>query len=364
MIVIGLSPETSYYLAIRTTDEQKNRSPLSNIVQSQTTELVISSGTSMDHFIGTNAFIDDPLEKIKVAGFVREYHPWSWDVGEAYPNNKNAWNPSRAAGGNAWFFDTYYQKLFDAGITVVPCIMNSVGWLNDAGNFPAEQKPVRPGLSTTDPLSYKEHADHMFQYAARYGRREVDDTLLKLSANQPRHSGLGTIRYLENWNEPDRWWGPVETRFSAEELAAMGSADRDGHQGKLGNTFGVKNADPDMKLVLGGLALIDLNYIENIRKWCLLNRTDKKFVYDVINVHMYTPQISPEQGMLRETMQSIVDYRNQFLPDVEIWITEFGWDSGINETPYSCPSIGENSREESPGVVDRKGIPAIIIHGY
>ena len=94
-------------------------------------------------------------------------------------------------------------------------------------------------------------------------------------------------------------WGPVETRFSAEELAAMGSADRDGHQGKMGNTFGVKSADPEMKLVLGGLALTDLNYIENIRKWCLLNRTDKKFVYDVINLHMYTPHVSPEQGRLR-----------------------------------------------------------------
>ena len=176
--------------------------------------------------------------------------------------------------------------------------------------------------------------------------RQVADSLLKLSANQPRHSGLGTIRYLENWNEPDRWWGPAETRFSAEELAAMGSADRDGHEGKMGNTFGVKNADPDMKLVLGGLAEADLNYIDDIRQWCLLNRTDKKFVYDVINVHRYTPGISPEQGMLRETMQAIVDYRNQYLPDVEIWITEFGWDSGINETPFSCPSIGENNREE------------------
>jgi hypothetical protein len=346
MIVIGLAPETTYYLAIRTTDEQKNKSLLSNIVRSQTTELVISSGTSMDQFIGTNAFIDDPLEKIKVAGFVREYHPWSWDVGEAFPNNKNAWNPSRAAGGNAWFFDTYYQKLHDAGITVVPCIMNSVGWLNDANNFPADQKPVRPGLSTTDPLSYKEHADHLFQYAARYGSHEVADSLLKLASNQPRHSGLGTIRYLENWNEPDRWWGPAETRFTAEELAAMGSADRDGHQGEMGNFFGAKNADPDMKLVLGGLAEANLNYIENIRQWCLLNRTDKKFVYDVINVHRYTQGISPEQGMLRETMQSIVDYRNQYLPDVEVWITEFGWDSGINSTPFSCPSIGNNNREE------------------
>ena len=79
MIVIGLVPETTYYFAIRATDEQKNTAALSNIVQAQTTELEISS-IPMGQFIGTNAFIDDPLEKIKVAGFIREYHPWSWDA--------------------------------------------------------------------------------------------------------------------------------------------------------------------------------------------------------------------------------------------------------------------------------------------
>ena len=47
--------------------------------------------------------------------------------------------------------------------------MNSVSWLNETNNFPSEQKPVKAGLSSTDPLSFKEHADHMFQYAARYG---------------------------------------------------------------------------------------------------------------------------------------------------------------------------------------------------
>ncbi len=101
-----------------------------------------------------------------------------------------------------------------------------------------------------------------------------------------------------------------------------------------------------MKLVLGGLTDADLNYVDDIRQWCLLNRTDKKFVYDVINVHRYTSGVSPEQGMIRETMQAIVDYRNQYLPDVEVWITEFGWDSGINDTPFSCPSIGNSNREE------------------
>src|SRR5690606_23258937 len=57
------------------------------------------SSISMEHFIGLNAFIDDPLEKIQAVGFVREYHVWEWDEGDkktyqGYPNNKNAFNPS------------------------------------------------------------------------------------------------------------------------------------------------------------------------------------------------------------------------------------------------------------------------------
>ncbi|RYG56160.1 hypothetical protein EON80_29700 [bacterium] len=36
----------------------------------------------MDELIGTNAFIDDPVERMQAVGFVREYHSWSWDVGD------------------------------------------------------------------------------------------------------------------------------------------------------------------------------------------------------------------------------------------------------------------------------------------
>jgi hypothetical protein len=45
-------------------------------------------------------------------------------------------------------------------------------------------------------------------------------------------------------------------------------------------------------------------------------------------------------------VSSIVEYRDQNLPGVEVWITEFGWDSGIKSTAYSCPSIADYSREE------------------
>jgi len=216
MIIIGLKPLTNYFIAVRATDEQKNISELSNIVSAKTIEQVINSKTSMDQFIGTNAFIDDPLDKMKVAGYIREYHPWNWDEGDIwsggvqtypkYPNNKNAFNPSTAAGGNYWFFDDYYKKLKDAGIMVCPAIMGSVAWLNDANNFPSNNIPVKAGLNRNLPASYQEHADHMFQYAARYGSTPIKDNLLKLADNQPRKSGLNYLNYLENAKKTLQLW--------------------------------------------------------------------------------------------------------------------------------------------------------------
>lgn len=356
MIIIGLKPATTYYIAIKATDEQYNTSGLSNIATAATSEQVVSARTAMDQFIGTNAFIDDPLDKMQALGFIREYHSWNWDEGDigagggnvieypGFPGNLNAWNPSYAGGG--WDFDAYYKKLVDAGITVAPVVQGTPKWMNETRDFPFNNKPVKEGLSTTDPHSYKEHADHMFQYAARYGSTEVADGLLKLAESQPRVSGLGYIQYLENWNEPDRTWEGLDAYFSAEELAAMGSADRDGHESTMGSTFGVKNADPHMKLVMGGTAGQSIEYIDRMRTWSMENRTDKTFIFDVINVHKYTWNESPEDGGLKELMQAIVDYRDQFLPDVEVWITEFGWDSGEFETNFSCPAIGNYDKEE------------------
>jgi hypothetical protein len=359
VIIIGLSPLTQYYIAIRSLDEQENISGISNLVTATTSELVITARTSMDQFIGVNAFIDDPIDKIKVAGYLREYHNWNWDEGDiwdgggnlnypGYPDNQMAFNPSWAGGG--WNFDKFYKNLTDEGVFVCPAIQGSVKWLNDTKDFPTFNIPVREGLSRDDPASYREHANYMFQFAARYGSAKVDDSLLKLADNQERLTGLGYISYLENANEPDRWWNGEDAQFTAVNLAAMGSADRDGHEGTMGNTYGVKNADPDMKLVMGGLTHKGLednfSYIEEMRQWCIENRTDKQFVYDVINVHHYCGQISPEEAKIKETIQQLVDYRDQYLPDCEIWLTEFGWETSIYDTPFSALEVGSFSREE------------------
>lgn len=313
---------------------------------------------TMDQMIGSNAFIDDPLDKMTVGGFVREYHNWDWDEGDSgaypgYPKNQNKWNPSYGAGGG-WNFDEYYAHLKAAGITVCPAIQGGVAWLRPAGQGKSSDKPLIAGQDTALPASYAAHADHLFQYAARYGNTAVPDAELKLAPGQPRRSGLGLLHYFENWNEEDGWWGGREAYFQPEEFAAMCSADYDGDLGRMGKTFGIKNADPSAKLVMGGLAGLDLDYIKTMKAWADTHRGGS-FPCDALNFHHYENTggeqqlgqcgISPEAGELREKAAALVDYCHRNLPGKEVWMTEFGYDTNP-KSPQRAPAISRYSQEE------------------
>lgn len=313
---------------------------------------------TMDQLIGVNAFIDDPLDKMTVGGFVREYHNWGWDEGDGktypgYPHNQNKWNPSYGAGGG-WDFDAYYARLKAAGITVCPAIQGGVAWLRGGKSG---DKPVPAGQAATAPASYAAHADHLFQYAARYGHAHVADARLKLASDQPRRTGLGLLRYYENWNEEDAWWGGREAYFQPEEFAAMCSADYDGDQGRMGRTFGVKNADAGAKLVLGGLTGLNLDYIRTMKAWADAYRGGS-FPCDVLNFHHYSNSggeqqkgqvgISPEADDLRGKATALVDYCRRRLPGKEVWVTEFGYDTNPR-SPQRAPAIAAYSQEEVQG---------------
>ena len=322
----------------------------------------------MDEFIGMNAFIDDPRDVLEAVGFIREYHSWNWDEGDiypfgvintdpsrypGYPNNANRWYNSWAGGGS-WNFDNYYSDLKSRGLTVSPVAGGgSVGWLTAAQS----NKPIAEDGDPSLPASYIEHADHMYQYAARYGSTEVADDKLKLAATEPRLTGLDYLTYFENWNEPDRWWEGRISHFTPYELSAMTSADYDGHMGTMGDTVGVKNADPNAKLVMSGLAKPDVEYVRAMKFWADYNR-DGDLPFDVINIHHYsnngtnqsngTVGISPEADRLKERMQEFVEYRDQYMPGVEVWLTEFGYDTHPN-SPQKAPAIGDTSQEEVQG---------------
>ncbi len=316
----------------------------------------------MESFIGTNGFVDDPVDRLGALGFLREYHNWQWDEGNTdtsyagYPDHEIAWSPSWVSGaGWGWDFDKFYRQLKAAGIEVSPCLQGCAPYLVNYDPGRKNHKPVGAGDDPARPESYAAHASYLFQFAARYGGATLDPQRLKLRADQPVRSGLNLIRYVENCNEPDKWWEGREGYFSPTELAAMCSADYDGHRGVMGSDVGVKNADPNMKLVLGGLANPELEYLKAMQLWADFHR-DGEMPFDVINLHHYsndaggqsgkpTIGISPEEDGLRERFQRIVDWRDRFLPGKEVWVSEFGYDTNPKSV-QRAPAIGTSSPDE------------------
>jgi hypothetical protein len=319
-------------------------------------------------FIGLDGFVGDPPDWLAAIGNVREYHAWQWSEGNGnptypgYPNNQNSFSLFNGF----WNWDAYFGGLKAKGVFGYPAIQGGVPWLN-AGAVP----PVAKGASVTNPGSYAAHADEMFQYAARYGRAKVADNLLKLAAGQTRSSGLGYLQYIEDWNEEDAWWilpsgQPV---FTPDAYAAMASADCDGDQGRMGKTLGMKQADPTIKCVMGGLAgkgtpitawETDIeHYLDGIRAWATAHRAGD-FPADVVNVHYYSfgpdpagtpnprPALSPEDDHVTAAMARVRAYRDANLPGKELWITEFGYDTDPQSILH-VPTLGGQSADVVQG---------------
>jgi hypothetical protein len=325
----------------------------------QVPEPVNGPSALMDKFIGVNGFNNDPIGRLNACGSVREYHTWMWIEGNysssypGYPNNENAWFSS----STGFDFDNFYGNMKNSGILCSPGLQGNTVWMAEGDYSKLSHKPVSPTDDPLQPESYIEHADHLFQFGARYGSSNVSNNLLKVEPGNQVLTGLDLVEYYENWNEQDKWWKGRGGFFLPYEYAAMSSADCDGHLGTMGATIGLKNADPNAKLVMGGIAAPKLDYIRAMKLWCD-NYRSGDFPWDVINVHHYcndagaqfsgTVGISPEEDELKERMEEFVDYRNRYLPGVEVWISEFGYDTHQGSA-QRAPAIGSFSREEVQG---------------
>jgi len=303
----------------------------------------------MDQFIGMNSYINTPDRVHEAVGCVREYRPWRWN-GVTDLKTPINWgdidsdkSENEYSGMKIGNSDVYYQKMKDMGIECVPCIHRHVDEENEHENIPTF------GGDPLDPFTYKIMSDYSFQYISRYGSKVVSDSLLRTTEATPKKSGMNLIHYFENWNEPDRWWGDPHGHFTPYQFAAFCSASYDGHLNQMGAGFGVKNSDPDIKYVIGGLASISSYYLKAMKLWSDYHRNGS-FPADVINVHHYCntrseqhPKgdaygISPEEDHLKEKLQKLVKWRNENLPDKEIWLSELGWDT--DSTTYQSAAKG------------------------
>lgn len=281
----------------------------------------------MDKFIGVNGFHEDNVEFMQAAGTLRAYCNWDWFQGD---NAGDQLIFQNSRGG--WYFDDAFKKIKESGITVSMCFQGAIKNLQGTKTFKFNDKPVdRAGLSTTDPKSYQSIANTLYQIAARYGKTTVAPEKLNVPANQ-KQSGLDLLEYMEVWNEQDKTWEGDNAKFSPQEYAAMLSACYDK----------IKEADPKMKVVMGGLATLSVDYVKAMNEWFKANRPDKKFAADVVNAHIYAfannidfgnptgfvnTAETPEDGKLKEKTKALVDYAKANIPNAEVWISEFGWDT-------------------------------------
>lgn len=288
--------------------------------------------------------------------------PLSIASSTAYPNNKFRFDDSYNLGSN---LDNGISSKVDSGISIFPCIQQSSMWLYQYGS--PEQRPVFGTGSSESPSSYIPHAELLYHTAGRYGNNTsltLSTLSAKLDVGQTPKVALNKINYIENWNEPNKWFAdPMQTTFfSPFELAAMSSVDYDADQNRITGNISVNKADPNMKMVMGGLANLDLKYIKSMRLWSDYNRTTAGkgiFPADVLNFHHYpNPNISqlstaysPEDDNLRQKLMEIVEYRNRYMPTKELWLSEIGYGDGTITNPLlpnqNVPAITGQTKSET-----------------
>lgn len=307
----------------------------------------LRSPIRLKEFIGINAFVDDPIEKVaSVSSLVREYHNWDWHYPAELSKQELKSPPAHFAPAIAgpWDFDQYYSNMQKAGLKLYPCLQGSPPWLQAQFDY----KPIGPGLPADAPTSYALHSAFVYNFVARYGSQKHDLPSLSLAKGQPVRSGLNLIQGIETWNEPDKWWRDRKGYFHPFEYAALLSADYDGHAGALGPHFGAKQADPNLPVIMGGLAGLDTNYIEGIRLWAAYRRPKGDFPADYLNFHHYSNDaggqddrahygVPPEDDSLRQRLENIVAYRNRVLPQQKIFLSEFGYDSNPKSIQAPAP---------------------------
>jgi len=359
------------------TDDVKPVTATTNAVPVSDTNLATAvTTTPLANMFGVNTYPWDFLEKpgdendvsdiytpkmsiINSFSAARHYLDWNY-LEDA--QNSFTYNPCNSG---SWNLDAIYTACKSNNITSLVDIKNCPGWFLTA-YYPSslqnsEDVPAPYGSSLTAPASYIAQAEMAFQFAARYGSNTaVSKSLLSVNTtprwtNDPINAikvGLNTVKYMECDNERDMWWGPAGTVQTAAEYAADMSAFYDGNMGKLGKNVGVKTADPNMIVVMGGLATADSTYLKGMIAWCAANRGYKadgsvNLCFDIINYHYYNSVTSsvgaaPELSQAASYADEMVKVSKTIKDVPDVWVTESGYDINPGST-QRAPAIGTKS---------------------
>ncbi|MCC9138915.1 PA14 domain-containing protein, partial [Pontibacter silvestris] len=321
-----------------------------------------------------------PVDEAKMEAFkafkgIRDYVDWT-----KIEKVKGEYTFEPASEGN-WKYDMVYERLAKEGIDIHACLKNQTPWsIKEFGytenNYEYAVAPWTK-LSSSDPNyqadiarlrenpeSYIYFSKAAFQYAARYGSNTaLDPNLVKVASNQVKKIGLGYVKSIECNNETDASWHGRGRYMTPREYAYLLSVFYDGHMGTMGPGVGVKNADPNMLVVAGGIADNRPTYFQGvIDAWKEIRgyKADGtvNMACDIWNYHAYAnngggqhmdgshglpPELSNMTTNIKDFLQIISEEGN----DLPVWITEVGY--AVNEGSQQALATPTRTKLQSHG---------------
>jgi len=330
------------------------------------------SDKTLKEFMGTNSYDLPPVELMNPFGKVRLYQLMSWydrDTINPYPANKLTLNYFNA--GEEGQLKNYVKRIKQTSgnslwvsLRGLPVYLQQKGWKDT-------DKPVTlPGMDTEDPLSYARHAKTFWNLAALFGHTNIDTNKIDVT-DVRKFSGAAVMDLYENGNEEDAYW--TGTYWSPMEYFAMSSADYDGHEKKLGNQTGLKNADPLSRLMMSGMIQLDTSRVKVLNFLCQQERKDKKFIWEGgVQYHHYskefhgnnsTSAITPEKDLLRMKLSKVRAFQHNLIPGVPAILGENGYDRNEGSSQHA-PLLQGFTTEESQGILVIRSMVAAFMSGF
>ncbi len=324
----------------------------------------------LKRFLGVNYIMEKEAKWLKPFHYSRLYNfALDFDNDTVHQANQVQFNMLHYgyynAGLNKYIFDIDTLQRINQG-NIWFSIRGVSQWMSNMG-FSDKDRPLnQPGMNSGDPASYSRHAQMMWNLAAFFGSKKVDTALLSIS-NRPRQSGRGSMSLWENGNEEDAWW--VGSKYcSPLEYFAQSTADWDGDEGRLGNRAGIRNADPDSRLMMSGMVGPDTNRLK-VYKFLSENlRSDHEFPWQGgIQYHYYCNRkgrgISPEEDSLRGKLAKLRNCSRRVEPGVECFLGENGYDKG-QASRQATPLLPGYNPAESQGIMLLRSINATFFSGF
>ncbi len=344
-------------------------------LQPQPAEKPVSDAVSFTHnplnkFLGVNYIMEKEARWLKPFHYSRIYNfALDFDNDTTRQENRVQFNMLHYGRYDAdlkkYVFDIDTLRHINQG-NIWFSIRGVSQWMSSIGYTDKDRPLNRPGINSVDPASYSRHARMMWNLAAFFGNTKVDSNLLSIS-NVPRQSGLGSMSLWENGNEEDAWW--VGSKYcSPLEYFAQSTADWDGDEARLGNRAGIKNADPDSRLMMSGMVGLDTNRLKVYALLAENLRNDQKFPWQGgIQYHYYCNRkdrgISPEEDSLRSKLVKVRNCSRRIVPGVECFLGENGYDKG-QASRQATPVLTGYNASESQGIMLLRSINATFFSGF